>query len=66
MQTAIIAGLVFRHALERLVIDARALGEMLGCVDDVIEALRGYQEEMLLHEAHGLAQAAADAPLSKV
>lgn len=34
MNAAIIAGLLFRQTLERLPIDMRALGEMLGCVDD--------------------------------
>ena len=69
MQHAIIAGLVFRRTLERLAVDPRALGEMLGCVDDVIEALRDYQmeaqwiERRQTHEARGLATAAPDAAL---
>lgn len=70
MNAAIIAGLLFRQTLERLPIDMRALGEMLGCVDDVIAALREYHQEaqwierQRQHEGDRLAQAASDAPLS--
>ena len=72
MQSAIIAGLMFRHALERLPIDGRALSEMLGCVDDVVEALREYQQEAQWierqrpSEAYGLVSAAPDAALPQV
>lgn len=72
MRSAIIAGLMFRHALERLPLDCRTLGEMLGCVDDVVTALREYQEEAQWterrrpREVDGLAAAAPDAALPQV
>lgn len=72
MQSAIVAGLLFRHTLERLPIDVRALSEMLGCVDDVVTALREYQQEAQwierrrLREAYGLVSTAADATLPEV
>jgi hypothetical protein len=72
MQTAIIAGLMFRHALERLPLDMRALSEMLGCVDDIVTALREYQQEAQwserrrLDEAYGLVSAAPNAALPQV
>ena len=72
MQSAIVAGLVFRRALERLAVDPRALSEMLGCVDDVVTALREYQQEaqwkerQLRYEGVGLVSAAPDAALPPV
>jgi len=69
---AIMAGLLFRHTLERLPVDPRARVEMLACVDDVVTALREYQQEaqwlerLGADEADGLVSTAADEALPEV
>ena len=42
IRSAIIAGKLFRRTLETAPVDRRSLFEMLGCVDDVLAALREY------------------------
>ena len=72
MQSAIGAGLLFRHSLELLILDTRVLAEMVGCVDDVVQALREYHQEaqwierQRLREADRLVSTTADATLPEV
>ncbi len=46
MQSAIVAGKLFRHTLERLPLDLRILADMLAAVDDLLAALTDIDAEV--------------------
>ena len=46
MQSAIVAGKLFRHTLERLPLDRRILADMLAAVDDLLAALTDIDAEV--------------------
>ena len=46
MQSAIVAGKLFRHTIERLPLDRRILADMLAAVDDLLAALTDIDTEV--------------------
>lgn len=46
MQSAIVAGKLFRHTIERLPLDRRILADMLAAVDDLLAALTDIDAEV--------------------